>query len=95
MRLAFRLRLQSCIQNRFDPLWSIGRFAAAPGRDLPQTLQPLFREALTPQPYCLAIDLQRRLQSLTSDSPRPAANTMRHRKATCCGVPIAASHCSI
>jgi hypothetical protein len=32
---------------------------------------------------------------VTSDSPAAAAKTIRQRKATCCGVPCAAVHCSI
>src|SRR5215467_5142257 len=35
-----------------------------------------------------------RFAMVTSESPAAAAKTIRQRKATCCGVPCAAVHCS-
>src|SRR6266498_4724987 len=58
VRLALRLRLQGRINNRLDPLRTIGRFASAPRSDLPQTLQSLLRKALSPQADRLAINPQ-------------------------------------
>jgi hypothetical protein len=58
VRLALRLRLQGRIENRLDAVRTIPRFASASGSDFPQALQPLCHETLSPQPDCLAIDLQ-------------------------------------
>src|SRR5580704_10931356 len=60
MALPLRLGLQGRVDHRLDPLGSIDRLAAAPRRDLPQTLQALFGKPLTPQRDRVAIDADRR-----------------------------------
>src|SRR5216684_4168507 len=60
MGLPLRLGLQGRVDHRLDPLGSIDRLAAAPRRDLPQTLQALFGKPLTPQRDRVAIDADRR-----------------------------------
>src|SRR5713226_7575545 len=59
MGLPLRLGLQGRVDHRLDPLGSIDRLAAAPRRDLPQTLQALFGKPLTPQRDRVAIDADR------------------------------------
>src|SRR6202521_5571627 len=60
MALPLRLGLQGPAGHRLDPLGSIDRLAAAPRRDLQQTLQALFGKPLTPQRDRVAIDADRR-----------------------------------
>jgi len=49
MRHSFRLGLQSRVNDRFDAIRAVSRFAAAAGRDLPQAVQTCVGEALAPQ----------------------------------------------
>src|ERR1700682_2262912 len=60
MPLPLRLGLQGRVDPRLSPLGPRARLAAAPRRDLPQTLQALFGKPLTPQRDRVAIDADRR-----------------------------------
>src|SRR5258708_6073171 len=55
---SFRLGLQGRVNDCFDAVRSVDRFASATGRDLPQTVQPFLGETLAPQANGLPIDLQ-------------------------------------
>jgi hypothetical protein len=82
------------MDHRLDPFCIIGGFAATARCKLPNTGQPFATKRSRHRRTVFRLTFNS-AATAASDLPAPTERIIRPRRATCCGVPKAASHCSI